>query len=67
MEIIFNHKKRLLTGQTSIEDLLRIQFGEIPKGIAVAINRVILQKTQWPDQMLSNGDDVLVIRATQGG
>ncbi|WP_443946882.1 sulfur carrier protein ThiS [Pedobacter sp. AW1-32] len=67
MEITFNHKKRQLSGQISIENLLSMQFGEIPRGIAVAINRVILQKSQWPNQMLCNGDEILVIRATQGG
>lgn len=36
-------------------------------GIAVAINGVVVHRGHWLTQGLSDGDQVLVIHATQGG
>ena len=36
-------------------------------GIAIAINNEIISKPQWEHTLLEEGNNVLVIRATQGG
>jgi len=37
------------------------------KGIAVAINEQIIRKDCWPSFQFSENDQVLIIKATQGG
>ena len=36
-------------------------------GIAIAINNEIISKPQWEHTLVEEGNNVLVIRATQGG
>ncbi|MEO9953731.1 sulfur carrier protein ThiS [Nonlabens sp.] len=36
-------------------------------GIAVAINQDIITKTDWDKKTLIDGDQILIITATQGG
>jgi len=36
-------------------------------GVAVAVNQNIITKTDWNTQALNEGDEVLIIKATQGG
>ncbi|MBQ0787842.1 MAG: sulfur carrier protein ThiS [Oceanihabitans sp.] len=36
-------------------------------GIAVAINENIISKTDWINTTLLDGDNILIIKATQGG
>ena len=37
------------------------------KGIAVAVNEVVIPKSNWTSFTLKENDKVLLIRATQGG
>lgn len=37
------------------------------KGIAVAVNEIIIFKSQWDSHRLKHGDEIMVIKATQGG
>lgn len=37
------------------------------KGIAVAINNIVITKSQWDQTLLSDLDQITVIQATQGG
>jgi len=36
-------------------------------GIAVAVNNQIITKTNWAQTALKNNDEILIIKATQGG
>lgn len=36
-------------------------------GIAVAINNKIVSKSNWEKQQFNNNDNILIIKATQGG
>lgn len=36
-------------------------------GIAVAINSQVIPKKNWSDYTLSDSEDILIIKATQGG
>ena len=37
------------------------------EGIAIAINDEIIAKNTWESQAIKNNDNVLIIKATQGG
>jgi sulfur carrier protein len=40
---------------------------EKQKGIAVAVNSSVILKTDWGHHYLIDRDEVLIIKATQGG
>lgn len=37
------------------------------QGVAVAVNDAVVPRSGWPPRRLADGDQVLVIQATQGG
>lgn len=37
------------------------------EGIAIAVNDEIIAKNAWESQAIKNNDNVLIIKATQGG
>jgi sulfur carrier protein len=37
------------------------------QGLAVAIDKIIIPKSQWETQALQSGDNIIIIKATQGG
>jgi sulfur carrier protein len=67
MEIIFNSSIQEIQEQTSIQIILNDLIGEKQKGIAVAVNETVVPKTKWNSYVLQPNDNVLVIKATQGG
>ncbi|CAM1342091.1 sulfur carrier protein ThiS [Tenacibaculum amylolyticum] len=61
-----NDTTKTFSKETNINQLLdelKIQSN----GIAIAINNDIVKKTDWESFKLSNNDNVLIIRSTQGG
>ena len=54
-----------------LENLTLQEFVEYLKiqtnGIAIAINSIVVKKTDWSLKLLQNNDDILIIRSTQGG
>ena len=50
----------------SLQEIL-LQLEIIPNGIAVAINENIITKSDWNSTQLKNNDEILIIKATQGG
>ncbi|HEY8691042.1 MAG TPA: sulfur carrier protein ThiS [Chitinophagaceae bacterium] len=67
MEIIFNNHPQQIQEQTSVQIILNNLIGEKQKGIAVAVNETVVPQAQWNSYILKQNDDVLVIKATQGG
>jgi sulfur carrier protein len=67
MEITINQQQHQLQEACSVEQMLAIVLANVPKGIAVAVNQNIISKSQWPDHVLKAGDQVILIKATQGG
>ncbi|MFA8450453.1 MAG: sulfur carrier protein ThiS [Bacteroidales bacterium] len=49
--------------QTLIDEVLNIS----ENGVAIAINDQILLKKSWDRHFLADDDEILLIRATQGG
>ena len=67
MEITVNEKKYDLEESCSVEQMLAVVLETGARGIAVAINQNIVSKTDWPVCTLRHGDQVILIKATQGG
>jgi sulfur carrier protein len=67
MEIILNNQPKEIVTQCSVQHLLNEMLGEKQKGIAVAVNNTVIPKTGWAAFLLNTKDDVLIIKATQGG
>ncbi len=67
MEITINHKSYDLKERCSLEHLLIDILRSGVRGIAVAVNQHIVPKSAWPAHVLKHGDQVIIIKATQGG
>lgn len=67
MEIYFNNTSQTVNDSASVGDLLQQLLGEKLQGIAVAVNQTIIPKSQWQHVALKQHDNILVIKATQGG
>ncbi|MCL4482231.1 MAG: sulfur carrier protein ThiS [Bacteroidetes bacterium] len=67
MEIKLNHQIKIFPEQCTVQQLLDEVIPEKQKGIAVAVNSFVIPKTNWNLHFLKNKDEVLIIKATQGG
>lgn len=68
MEIKINNQlKSFSNNSLTIQQLLDLEIPEKQKGIAVAIGNKVVPKTDWEKTIIVENDDVLIIRATQGG
>lgn len=61
-----NNTAHTFNSPSSLQDLLK-QLAISEKGIAVAVNNQIISKSDWTKHELTEGENVLIIRATQGG
>ncbi len=61
-----NQNKHQIPENTRLNDLLsHLQIS--PFGIAIAINSQVIPKKEWSNYGLSESEDILIIKATQGG
>ncbi len=67
MTISFNNQTIEVEDQMVLSNFVFQQIGEKQNGIAVAINGEVKPKTSWENVQLNEQDDVLIIKATQGG
>lgn len=67
MEIKLNNIIKIFPEQCSVQQLLDEIIPEKQKGIAVAVNNSVIPKINWQNQFLKQNDEVLIIKATQGG
>jgi len=68
MELKINNQiKQFDADALSIQALLDIEIPQKQNGIAVAINSIVIPKSNWEQHLLSEIDDILIISATQGG
>jgi sulfur carrier protein len=67
MVIFVNDNKRQCEQQTNVEQLLAMLNIDDRSGMAVAINDRVVPKNKWQDRQLTENDNVLIIRASQGG
>ena len=67
MEIKLNNQIKSFPEQFTIQQLLDDVVPDKQKGIAVAVNSCVIPKFSWSDHFLNSMDEVLIIKATQGG
>lgn len=67
MEIKLNNQIKTFPEQSTVQQLLDEVIPEKQKGIAVAVNSSVIPKMNWSHHFLKNDDEVLIIKATQGG
>ncbi|MCK9402515.1 MAG: sulfur carrier protein ThiS [Chitinophagaceae bacterium] len=67
MEISLNNQIKEIKNACPVQHLLDEWLGEKQKGIAVAVNGHVIPKINWHTHLLNSNDDVLLIKATQGG
>jgi sulfur carrier protein len=53
--------------EKTIVEMLSILNINAEKGVAIAVNNVVVAKSSWREKIVSDGDTVLLIKATQGG
>ena len=67
MTVRVNDKPLAVPDTTTLGQLLD-QLGLAGRnGVAIAVNDVVAPRSGWPARRLADGDQVLVIQATQGG
>ena len=67
MELLVNDKsEKLQSGNTLSELLLQLTLLE-KRGIAVAVNNVVIGRHEWEKYQLNENDKITIIRPTQGG
>jgi sulfur carrier protein len=66
MEVTINQQNYQLNEPCSVAQMLALVQAPA-KGIAVAINQTIVSKSNWAVYVLKQGDQVMIIKATQGG
>jgi len=67
MTVRVNDKSLVVADTTTLSELLE-QLGLAGRnGVAIAVNDAVAPRSGWPTRRLADGDQVLVIQATQGG
>ena len=61
-----NNKPTQINEPISMEELM-LQQNISLKGIAVALNQTIVNKSDWKHKIIKENDSILIITATQGG
>ncbi len=67
MEILINNQKQTITENTTLQAIVNAQLGDKQKGIAIAINDTVIPKSDWETHIIQSNDNILIIKATQGG
>lgn len=68
MKIALNGEPREFAAPPMLLELLDASVGPgAPPGVAVAINGEIVRRAAWPEVRLADGDEVEIVKATQGG
>jgi sulfur carrier protein len=68
MEITINNQLRSIAADSvTVQHILDLEIPKRQKGIAVAVNNVIVPKTEWESYPVLSQDKIVIIKATQGG
>ena len=66
IHVIVNGKRRGVPGDTTVGELVAM-VTELATGVAAAVNGEIVPRRSWPATLVSDGDQVEVVTAVQGG
>ena len=67
MDITVNQHRYSVSDDCSLQQMLGSVFPQLPNGIAIAVNLEIISKANWDSHVLKPGDNITLIKATQGG
>ena len=67
MEILINNQKHTVEESTSLQAIVNNQLGDKQKGVALAVNDTVVPKANWGNYLIKPNDNILIIKATQGG
>jgi sulfur carrier protein len=68
MQIIVNGIEKEFDSEIiSVSDFLELESLIKTDGIAIAINQNVIPKSEWKKTLLKKNDQLLIIKATQGG
>jgi sulfur carrier protein len=67
MEITLNDQIHTIAESTMLSEIVLSQLGEKQNGVAVALNNSVIPKSLWQTTLLKSNDNILIIKATQGG
>jgi sulfur carrier protein len=62
-----NDRPRVVARGTGLAALLDDILPHGSRGVAVAVNDSVVPRTRWAEHRLAGGEQVLIIRASQGG
>ncbi len=65
--VYINDKKYPLKKPQSLSDLFISLKMDVSKGIAVALNNKVMSRSDWNKSMVNTNDNIILIKATQGG
>ncbi|WP_372776692.1 sulfur carrier protein ThiS [Mangrovibacterium sp.] len=66
MKIEVNDSPTEIAEKTNLKELVDSMLADT-KGVAIALNELVIPKAQWAEVKLNQHDKVLFIKATQGG
>jgi sulfur carrier protein len=67
MTISLNNQIVEVEMHTMLSNLVSQQLGEKQNGVAVAVNGQVVPRTSWSEVTVNENDEILIIKATQGG
>ena len=66
MKIKINNCERDIANGTTIAMIAQME--SLPdKGVAIAVNGEIVQRSAWNEHVINNGDDIIILKAFCGG
>jgi sulfur carrier protein len=66
MKIKINNCERDIANGTTIAMIAQME--SLPdKGVAIAVNGEIVQRSAWSGHIINNGDDIIILKAFCGG
>ena len=68
MQLRINEALHMLPQSALHIEALLTELGiEERRGLAIAVNKRVIPKSRWSEEVIGDGDHVEIIRATQGG
>jgi sulfur carrier protein len=68
MKVLVNGEERRLADDATVEALLdELDLAPGRRGVAVAVDAEVVPRSVWPDRHLTDGAQVEVLTAIQGG
>jgi sulfur carrier protein len=66
MTVVVNGEPHLADGPMSLADAVAL-LTSATTGVAAAVNGDVVRRAAWPQTQLSDGDEIDVVTAVQGG